>query len=197
MALLARGSFPYVFASIAIALIAIWLSLFLVEIIAFIAFFFLLIFFRDPDRYPEGEGLLSPADGLILDVVNDRIIIFMNLHNVHVNRSPLDGMVRTVHYIKGSFLPAFKKRSEGNERNIIKLDTSDGEVEVVQIAGILARRIHCYVKAGDKLQRGQRIGMISFGSRVDVTIPRNYSIIVKPGVKVKAGQTVLAVKKEK
>ncbi|MEM2990302.1 MAG: phosphatidylserine decarboxylase [Halobacteria archaeon] len=194
MALLARGSTPWVLASIAIALIATWFSLFLVEIIAFLAFFSLLIFFRDPERYPEGEGLLSPADGVILDVASDRIIIFLNLHNVHVNRSPLAGIVKDINYIKGRFLPAFKKESENNERNIIKLETSEGEIEVVQIAGVLARRIHCYVKTGDKLQRGERIGMISFGSRVDVTIPKNYSIIVKPGVKVKAGQTVLARK---
>lgn len=193
--MLARGSFPWVLASIAIALIATWFSLFLVEVIAFLFFFFFLIFFRDPERHPEGEGLLSPADGVILDVADERVTIFMNLHNVHVNRAPLDGAVKAVHYIKGSFLPAFKKGAESNERNIIKLETSDGEIEVVQIAGILARRIHCYVKAGDKLQRGQRIGMISFGSRVDVSIPRNYSITVKSGVKVKAGQTVIAIKR--
>lgn len=194
MALIARNGYPWVLASIAIALLATWYSLFLVEIIAFLFFFSLLIFYRDPERYPMGDGLLAPADGVILDVASDRITIFMNLHDVHVNRSPLAGLVKEVNYIKGRFLPAFKRESVNNERNIIKLETSDGEIEVVQIAGIFARRIHCYVKAGDKLQRGQRIGMISFGSRVDVTIPRSYRIIVKPGAKVKAGETVLARK---
>ncbi len=198
MALLARGSYPLVLASLAIALIAIWLDWFLIEILAFLLYFFFIIFFRDPERTPDGEGLLSPADGLVLGVLEDKkFVIFMNMHNVHVNRSPLDGAVKDVVYIKGGFLPAFKKESKQNERNILKLKTADGEVEVTQIAGIIARRIDCYVKAGDSIKRGQRIGMIRFGSRVDVTIPENYTIKVKAGAKVKAGQTVLAIKKEK
>lgn len=197
MALLARGSYPWIAAPLAIALAATWLAWLLAEVIAFLMLFFFLIFFRDPERKPEGEGLLSPADGIVLDTPGDeKIIIFMNLHNVHVNRSPLDGEVKEVIRLKGGFRSAFKKEAEQNEKNIVKLETAEGEVEVTQIAGVLARRIDCYVKAGDMLKRGQRIGMIRFGSRVDVTLPKNYLITVKAGAKVKAGQTVLAVRTE-
>lgn len=195
MALLARGTYPWVLASLVAAIIATWFSWFLIEILAFVLYFFFLFFFRDPERKPEGEGLLSPADGVVLDVPDSKkIVIFMNLHNVHVNRSPLDGEVKEVVHIKGGFVPAFKKESGQNERNILKLKTADGEIVVTQIAGLIARRIDCYVKSGDRVKRGQRIGMIRFGSRVDVTIPESFTVKVKPGSKVKAGQTVLAVK---
>jgi phosphatidylserine decarboxylase len=147
--------------------------------------------FRDPERYPREDGMVSPADGRIVRVDGRGISIRMNLYDVHVNRSPIDGTVKMIEYIKGNFKPVFMN-SDQNERNIIEVSTGHGEVRITQIAGILARRIVCYVKEGDILKRGERIGKIRFGSRVDVSIPEAFEIVAKRGERVKAGESIIA-----
>jgi phosphatidylserine decarboxylase len=152
-----------------------------------------IIFFRDPERAGPEEGLLSPADGRVLPSRGDRTVrIFMNIHDCHVNRAPLAGEVMEVEHREGSYRPAYSKDSDLNERNRISIETEKGELEVMQIAGTLARRIETYVKPGDVLQRGQRLGIIKLGSRVDVTLPDGYVRAVKDGDRVLAGVTVLA-----
>jgi phosphatidylserine decarboxylase len=171
-----------------------------------IVYFFILQFFRDPPReIPQGEGLvLCPADGKVIVVGNAldpyrnvesvKISIFMNVFNVHSQRSPVDAVIQEVRYAKGLFVnAAFDKASSDNERNalILKLDDAT-EITCVQVAGLIARRILCYVKAGDRLTRGQRYGFIRFGSRVDVYLPPGSRPKVAIGDNVKASSTVLA-----
>jgi len=172
-----------------------------------IALAFVLQFFRDPPRViPDGAGLvLCPADGRVI-VVGDapdpyrggaksvKVSIFMNVFNVHSQRSPVDGTVKEVKYSKGLFVnAAFDKASSDNERNALVIRLDDGvEISCVQVAGLIARRILCYVHAGDRLARGQRYGFIRFGSRVDVYLPPGSTPKVAIGAKVKASSTVLA-----
>jgi phosphatidylserine decarboxylase len=150
------------------------------------------LFFRDPERFPDGDGILSPADGRVMDVSGRRVSIFMNLHDVHVQRAPLDGEVKMIEYKKGSHTVAFRADGDRNESNTMHIGTAYGNMQVVQIAGLLARRIKCHVSEGDRIQRGQRIGKIRFGSRVDATIPDPFKITVKKGDKVLAGKSVIA-----
>jgi phosphatidylserine decarboxylase len=172
-----------------------------------IVYVFILQFFRDPPReIPQGEGLvLCPADGRVLLVGAARdpyrggvealkISVFMNVFNVHSNRSPVDAVVKDVVYSKGLFVNAsFDKASSDNERNALILRMDDGtELACVQIAGLIARRILCYVKPGDRLARGERYGFIRFGSRVDLYLPADARARVAIGDKVKATSTVVA-----
>ena len=171
-----------------------------------IAAIFVLQFFRDPQRVvPEGKGLvLCPADGRVIvvgDVVDPyrnrkafKISIFMNVFNVHSQRSPVDAVVTDVKYAKGLFVnAAFDKASSDNERNALLLRLDDGtEITCVQVAGLIARRILCYVGPGERLLRGQRYGFIRFGSRVDVYLPPGSRARVAIGDSVKASATVLA-----
>ncbi len=156
---------------------------------------FIAFFYRDTER-EIGEGIVSPADGRIVEISDGRIEIFMNFFDCHVNRSPCDGVVKTIKYFRGRFFPAFHRMSQRNERNVIWIGSEDGTFVVEQIAGIFARRIICYLKEGERVKKGQRIGMIVFGSRVTLEIPDGYTFTVRKGEKVKAGQTV-AVKHEK
>jgi len=156
---------------------------------------FLFLFFRDPERLAESHNatdVLSPADGRVLKMQGNQLSIFMNIHNVHVNRSPVAGEVIDIRYHKGARLPAFHKESDKNERNSITIRTRLGNVVVTQISGAVIRRIVCYVKQNEMLTRGQRIGMIRFGSRVDVALPNGYSFVVSRGQRVKAGETTIA-----
>jgi phosphatidylserine decarboxylase len=172
-----------------------------------LATIFVLQFFRDPQRVmPEGKGLvLCPADGRVIVVgeVNDpyrggarslKVSIFMNVFNVHSQRAPVDGVITKVAYSKGLFVnAAFDKASSDNERNALIIRMDDGrEISCVQVAGLIARRILCYVHQGDRLQAGQRYGFIRFGSRVDVYLPPTARPKVAIGDKVKATSTVLA-----
>ena len=168
---------------------------------------FVLQFFRDPPRaIPQDAGaVLSPADGRIVAVerVNDpyvqreaiKVSVFMNVFNVHSNRSPVDGTVQQIWYFPGKFVNAdLDKASTENERNAMWLKTANGtDITSVQVAGLIARRILCYVKTGDVLTRGQRYGFIRFGSRVDVYLPLDASVKVGIGDKVSATTTILAV----
>jgi len=173
---------------------------------AWLALAFVAQFFRDPPRTPpEGAGkVLSPADGRVVAVEKTRdpfldreaikVSVFMNVFNVHSNRSPVDGEVRQVWYHRGSFLnAALDKASLENERNALWLRTREGaDVVCVQIAGLIARRILCYVQAGDALLRGERYGFIRFGSRLDVYLPPGARVRVAIGARVRAGESVLA-----
>ena len=172
-----------------------------------LATIFVLQFFRDPQRVmPQGKGLvLCPADGRVIVVgeVNDpyrggarslKVSIFMNVFNVHSQRAPVDGVITKVAYSKGLFVnAAFDKASSDNERNALVIRMEDGrEISCVQVAGLIARRILCYVHQGDRLHAGQRYGFIRFGSRVDVYLPPTARPKVAIGDKVKATSTVLA-----
>ncbi|RMH50033.1 MAG: phosphatidylserine decarboxylase family protein [Zetaproteobacteria bacterium] len=166
---------------------------------------FLLNFFRDPERRtPTGEGLIvAPADGKVVraegDASGGRIDIFMNVFNVHVNRAPCAGRIEAMRYHPGRFINAsLDKASEENERNRITLRSDDGaRITVVQIAGLVARRIVSYVAVGDRVEAGQRIGMIRFGSRVDCLLPEGFQPVVAVGEKVVAGETVIARRAER
>jgi phosphatidylserine decarboxylase len=173
-----------------------------VSIVLFLKTVFFIMFFRDPDRN-IGNGVVACADGKIREIsdVNDKdvgdctcVSTFMNIHNVHVNRMPLDGTIKDITHKSGFHLPAFKKESEKNERVILMVDTEIDIIKVVQIAGTLARRIVPYVKKGDKLKKGERIGIIRLGSRVDVYLPKSKvkSLNVKIGDIVKAGEDTIA-----
>jgi len=167
---------------------------------------FVLQFFRDPARLvPAGERLvLSPADGRVIAIATTRdpygerdalkISVFMNVFNVHSNRAPVDGTVERVTYFPGKFVNAdLDKASEHNERNALLIRAADGSlVSCVQVAGLVARRILCYVRAGDRLARGQRFGFIRFGSRVDVYLPLSARPRVAIGEKVHATTSALA-----
>lgn len=164
---------------------------------------FFLWFFRDPNRViPNGSGLIvSPADGLVtgtewIETTEGsrlRLSIFLSVFNVHVNRSPVGGTVKLVEYRQGEFLNAMKEECVlNNEQTLIVIDAGGYDVSFKQIAGLLARRIVCNLKAGDRVERGQRMGLIKFGSRVDVLLPAEVSLKVKTGSRVKGGSTVLA-----
>lgn len=175
--------------------------LFLISLLLFIPlspillFFaaFIAYFFRDPERR-IGEGVVSPADGKIDHIEKGRMEIFMSPFDCHVNRSPVSGRVLKVEFREGRVLPAFK-RIRDPRMNEIVIETEDGIFRVIQIAGIFARRIVCYVKEGEKLNKGDRIGIIRFGSRVVLEVPEGFRFVRKVGEKVKAGETV-AVKDE-
>jgi phosphatidylserine decarboxylase len=203
--LLAREGWPYIGASLAAAVLAtvfagVWsLPLWLVAV-------FVIQFFRDPPRAvpAQANAVLAPADGRIVKVERVRdpylerdallISVFMNVFNVHSNRAPVDGTVERVEYSPGKFVNAdLDKASTENERNAVVLRLANGErIAVVQVAGLIARRILCYVKAGDALARGQRYGFIRFGSRVDLYLPLTARPKVAVGDKVAATTTIVA-----
>jgi phosphatidylserine decarboxylase len=177
-----------------------------VAILAFLAAF-VFYFFRDPDRVvpTDSNALVSPADGRIVVITEEthnakpdgrpgtRISIFLAIWNVHVNRSPEAGAITRCDYRPGKFLAAMVKRASlENEQNVISLSTASGEIVFKQIAGLIARRVVCWMKPGDTVQRGQRIGLVRFGSRVDLWVPRGSEVLVKLGDKVKGGSSVLA-----
>jgi len=173
----------------------------------FIALFVVLLhFFRDPKRTPPtGEGVfLAPADGQVMEIrqVHEpgflggealKVGIFMSLSNVHVNRAPVGGQVVLVEHVPGQFLQAFRpEASEVNEHNLVGLETGYGRVLVKQIAGILARRVVCWVRPGQRLEAGERLGVIKFGSRVELYLPLGAEPLVRVGEQVRAGVTVVA-----
>jgi len=172
---------------------------FFLSFILYLLTLFFIVFFRDPNR-KIGKGIVACADGKIREISNLKdkdigectlISTFMNVYNVHINRMPIDGIIKDIKHIHGAHLPAFKKESEKNERVIIMVDTKIGKIKIVQIAGTLARRIVPYIKKGDKLKKGDKIGIIRLGSRVDVYLPSR-KIKVNVGDYVKAGVSTIA-----
>ncbi|MBL8214731.1 MAG: phosphatidylserine decarboxylase family protein [Bryobacterales bacterium] len=167
----------------------------------FILAAFCLYFFRDPDRaVPAGNVAVSPADGKVVVVRPEdggtRISIFLNVFDVHVNRTPISGRITKVEYQKGKFLVASKEEaSTENEMNTVTVEGDGSRVVFKQIAGLIARRIVFWKKPGDTVQRGERVGLIKFGSRVDIWFGPEWEIAVRTGERVSAASTVLAKKK--
>ena len=198
-----RDAYYYAFPLLAAAALIAWLAgpLWALPVLLLVAF--LLWFFRDPDRAIPGEAgvLVSPADGKVTDVsplisngdAQLRISIFLSVFDVHVNRSPITGIVRDIRYHKGKFVNAMNATSaELNEQNVVTVE-GDGQIVVFkQIAGLLARRIVFNKKVGDRVERGERVGLIKFGSRVDVLLDASAALEVKIGDRVKGGSSVLA-----
>ena len=204
-----REGYPFIgiFAAVTLVLFLIWQPLGWIGVILTIWCYY---FFRDPDRHtPQRAGLLvSPADGVISliepavppaelnlgDAALTRVSVFMNVFNCHVNRTPIAGTISAVSYRPGKFLNAsLDKASVDNERNSVAVEMADGrKIAVVQIAGLVARRIVCEVKPGDVLETGERFGMIRFGSRLDVYLPEGVHPLVSLGQTMVAGETVLA-----
>jgi len=160
-------------------------------------------FFRDPERkIPPGQVLVSPADGKVVVVTPEgagrtRISIFLNIFDVHVNRSPAAGLITDICYQKGKFMnAALPSASTENEMNTFTVKSNGSTIVFKQIAGLIARRIVCYMSAGDRVEAGQRIGLIKFGSRCDVIFGPEWNLEVSPGMRVSAGSSVLARRKE-
>ena len=203
--LIAREGWPFLALAVVLAMLATWYSV-LWSIPFWLVALFVLQFFRDPAREAPGDAktVVSPADGRIvavekahdpyLDRETIKVSVFMNVFNVHSNRSPVDGEVKQIWYKAGRFVnAALDKASTENERNALWIRSDAGaDVTCVQVAGLIARRILCYAKVGDKLERGQRYGFIRFGSRVDVYLPPDARIKAALGDKVYAASTVLA-----
>lgn len=210
--IIAREGYPFIAYSVALTFFLLVccigfhsILLAIPVVLSFILSVFVISFFRNPERTaPDDENtVIAPADGTVivvehvsktpLGVESLKISIFMSVFNVHVNRAPLDGRVVDVSYNVGKFYDARDGRaSSENERNAVVLETANGiRIAFVQIAGLIARRIICYAKVGDSLQRGLRYGLIRFGSRVDVYLPIDVKPLVKLGDKTVAGETVL------
>lgn len=193
----------------ALAALLLWMISGFLGILGLIATLWCIYFFRDPDRYTPVRGglIVSGADGVVSAVEPaappaelglpdrplTRISVFLNVFDVHVNRLPIDGTIGAVRYRPGKFLnAALDKASEDNERNAVRIDTPDGAVVVVQIAGLIARRIKCWIREGEAAKAGARFGLIRFGSRVDVYLPEGVAALVAPGQRCIAGETVIA-----
>lgn len=198
-----RDGYYYAALLVAAAILLGWLTAPVWAIIPCLLAFFFLWFFRDPERViPQDPGsVVSPADGKVTDVATVnlggrsqlRISIFLSVFDVHVNRSPIAGTITVTRYQKGQFLNAMNKLSaEQNEQNVVTMEGDGQTVVFKQIAGLLARRIVFNPKTGDRLERGQRVGMIKFGSRVDVLLDASARVNVKIGDRVKGGASVLA-----
>jgi phosphatidylserine decarboxylase len=198
-----RDGYLYALPLIAAGILLGWLTRPAWAIIPCLLAFFFLWFFRDPDRVipQEAGAVVSPGDGKVTDVSTvmmgnekrTQVSIFLSVFDVHVNRSPIAGVIREVRYQRGKFLNAMNKVSaEQNEQNIVTVEGDGHKVMFKQIAGLLARRIVFYPKVGDRLERGQRVGLIKFGSRVDVVFDASARVTVKVGEHVKGGASVLA-----
>ncbi len=203
---IAQPGYPLIGAAAFVTAVFALLGMKIPALAALVVTFFICWFFRDPDRMvPKKPGLVvSPADGKVIKVEpfeksdmysgpGVKISIFMSIFNVHVNRAPSDGKVMEVRYRPGKFFAASKdKASLENEQNAVFLEDESGQkICFVQVAGLVARRIICRVQAGDELKRGQRIGMICFGSRLDVYLPPDFATMVQKGDRVQAGASVL------
>jgi phosphatidylserine decarboxylase len=198
-----RDAYYYALPLLAAAALVGWLSSPLWGLPALLLAAFFLWFFRDPERVVPGEegALVSPADGKVTGISTVtsngaprlRISIFLNVFDVHVNRSPMEGIIREVHYQRGKFINAMNAVSaEQNEQNVVTVVGEGQTVVFKQIAGLLARRIVFNKKVGDRVERGERIGLIKFGSRVDVLLEASATVEVKIGDRVKGGSSVLA-----
>src|SRR5580704_561449 len=178
--------------------VALWIGAVLIFLGLFVAYFF-----RDPERQIPADpaAIVSPADGRVMVVVDEpiagrpgrRISIFLAIWNVHVNRAPVAGRIEQIEYRPGRFYAAMRARASAeNEQNVIHLSTPRGDLVFKQIAGWVARRVVCWKKPGDQLATGERIGLIRFGSRMDVWMPEGVEILVKPGDHVAGGSSILA-----
>jgi phosphatidylserine decarboxylase len=199
-----RDGYIYGLSLVAVAAVLAWATgTWVWSVVPVLLAAFYLWFFRDPRRtIPKGEGLVvSPADGVVTETARistpegprQRVSIFLNVFDVHVNRSPIAGEVISVRYQKGRFLNAMDQNSaDRNEQNIVTVRGEGMEVVFKQIAGLIARRIVFNHREGDRVERGQRVGLIKFGSRTDIILPAEAEIRVKTGQRVKGGSSILA-----
>lgn len=199
-----RDGYFYGLGLLVVAGVVVWLISWPWAIIPLLLAAFFLWFFRDPERpIPGASGLVvSPADGVVTETIRletaqgprQRISIFLSVFDVHVNRSPITGTLTSVRYQKGKYLNAMNPASaEQNEQNIVTVRSESGiEVTFKQIAGLLARRIVFVPREGSRVERGERVGLIKFGSRVDVVLPAEAMLQVKPGMRVRGGASILA-----
>jgi phosphatidylserine decarboxylase len=206
---LAKEGLVFILPSLFLSFLFSFLGVYTVAAFALLLAFFFLYFFRNPGRSAASsrEELLSPADGRVMALEElfeeeflhgqaKKISIFMSVFDVHVNRAPCEGRVERVEHRDGRFKLAFRKGiDEENERNYIVVGRNHEKLLLVQIAGFLARRIICYVREHSRVEKGEPVGMIAFGSRVDVYVPTTYQVAVEKGQKVKSGLTVLARQK--
>jgi phosphatidylserine decarboxylase len=203
--LLAREGWPFIAIAFMVAVFASFFFATWLTVLCWLALAFIVQFFRDPPRPVPAEAgtVLSPADGKVVKVARAHdpyagrdaqlVSVFMNVFNVHSNRSSVDGTVRLVRYYPGAFVNAdLDKASTENERNAVVIDAAGRTVTLVQVAGLIARRILCYIEEGEMVARGQRYGFIRFGSRVDVYLPLDAQVRVAPGDKVYATSSVIA-----
>ncbi|MGM0427082.1 MAG: phosphatidylserine decarboxylase family protein [Thermodesulfobacteriota bacterium] len=204
---IAKEGVPFILAGCGITLFFIVLGWLIPSIFFCLIALFVLFFFRDPERKSDmgNKAVLTPADGKVLEIKHlpaedhplgqsgAKVSIFMSLFNVHVNRVPIKGTVQEIRYSPGKFFSAnLDKASKYNEKNWLTLETVDSQKLVfVQIAGIIARRIVCWIKEGDRVDAGQRFGLIRFGSRLEVFFPPDSHIVIKEGERAKAGKTVI------
>jgi len=195
---LARESHPYLIVGLGVTLGGAVLGFPYLAAGALLISMFVAFFFRDPERdIPAGEDLVvSPGDGRVVEVLQSpeglRISIFLSLFDVHINRIPVGGVIRDIRYRAGRFLPAnMQGAALHNERNDLLIAAPWGEVRVAQIAGVVARRIVCWKKAGDRVQAGERFGLIQFGSRMEVLLPAGSAAEVGVGARVKGGSSIL------
>lgn len=204
----AKEGLPFILIGSIVTLGLVFLTPWYIPATAGILTLFIIFFFRDPERLQDpmnDRAVLTPADGTILEVLHFhgtdnplgqaavRISIFMSIFNVHVNRIPVGGIIEKISYYPGKFFSAnLDKASKENERNMITLKSErDCRIVVVQIAGLIARRIACWIEKGDPVIRGQRFGLIRFGSRLEVYLPVNSEITVKVRQKVRAGKSLI------
>lgn len=204
---LAREGLPFILSGIVLSGLFYSLSFALLSALFGVFALFAVYFFRDPGRNPQGDekSVLTPADGRIIQAIpaeypSDptsekafKVSIFMSVFDVHVNRIPVAGKIGEITYRPGRFLVAsLDKASDHNERNAVMLETLGGRrIVIVQVAGLIARRIACWIKQGDEVQAGQRFGLIRFGSRLDVYLPADSRIVAVPGQRVRAGETII------
>lgn len=196
--MIVRDGIYYALAAAAAGAVVQWLTSVWLALPLYVFAAFCLYFFRDPERQaPDGAVAVSPADGKVVAVKPERggtrVSIFLNVFNVHVNRSPIAGVITDVKYRKGCFKVASQEAcSEENEQNVVTVQGEGTTVVFKQIAGLVARRIVFTKKVGDHVEKGERIGLIKFGSRMDVLLGPEWEITTQPGMTVAAGTTVLA-----
>lgn len=204
--IIAREGYPFIVFSLIIFVFVAFFGIAWLTIVFALLTIFVICFFRNPERYfnEEEKAVISPADGKVIKIENvelhgnisgkfKKISIFMNVFNVHVNRAPYSGKIEAINYHEGKFIAAnLDKASEDNERNEVLIRAEDGrKIWVVQIAGLIARRIVCWANTGMEINRGERFGIIRFGSRVDVYLPEDFVVKVNLQAKVRAGETLL------
>ena len=204
--IIAQEGYPFIIFSLVITVFISFFGICWLIILMAAITFFVVWFFRNPERSFQDEEklVISPADGKVIKIDDaettgtiagkyKKISIFMNIFNVHVNRAPYSGQIENINYHEGKFLSAnMDKASVGNERNEVMIRTADGRaLWAVQIAGLIARRIVCWLNVGTPVKKGERFGLIRFGSRVDIYLPEDSKVSVRLGDKVKAGETPL------
>jgi phosphatidylserine decarboxylase len=208
---IAREGYAFIIPPVLVAFGFWWFSYPWVSFLFLVISVGIALFFRNPERatLEDPSIVLAPADGRVAQIEPNvesrnipgrsfkRISIFMSIFNVHVNRWPVSGQVREIAHVAGGFVDARDPAASlTNEHNSIVVETAEGPIEVVQIAGMIARRIACWVREGDQVRQGERLGLIRFGSRLDVYLPENFAFTVEIGTRVRAGTTVIAKKND-